>query len=406
VAGISHEDERIDSTDENGPLRPALLNPLNQQTLLYEAVESQADACFAQLDWPLNERLTLMLAARYDDSTLYDPQWTPRGALVFAINPSHTLRFTYHEAFQVPNYSELFLQSDLEAPINLAELESICALDGVACGFDIDFIPGEDPTLDATPDTRVLALGNRDLELEETRSWELGYSASLGRKLTIAVDLHHSKHENLIAGLLPQLGTSLGRVNPAFGPYVPPHGLSAAGWVQLRARLQQILGPRFAFLSNNLDGTPILAMASYANFGTVDADGLDLALSWYPARGWTLAFSYSWLDFEVDRSPAGLDHLLLANAPENQVRLMLGWAGRRWNASARYRWVDEFRWVSLPFEGDVDSYATVDVIANLHLGDHWNLGLNVVNLLDDEHWESFGGDLIGRRALASVSYGW
>ena len=36
----------------------------------------------------------------------------------------------------------------------------------------------------------------------------------------------------------------------------------------------------------------------------------------------------------------------------------------------------------------------------------WKLGVDVSNLLDKEHWESFGGDLLSRRALAHVSYTW
>jgi len=48
----------------------------------------------------------------------------------------------------------------------------------------------------------------------------------------------------------------------------------------------------------------------------------------------------------------------------------------------------------------------VDLVANFQINDHWGLGLNVANLLDEEHWESFGGDLLSRRALGSVTFRW
>ena len=34
------------------------------------------------------------------------------------------------------------------------------------------------------------------------------------------------------------------------------------------------------------------------------------------------------------------------------------------------------------------------------------LGVNVTNLLDDEHYQTFGGDILGRRGLAHIGYRW
>jgi len=68
--------------------------------------------------------------------------------------------------------------------------------------------------------------------------------------------------------------------------------------------------------------------------------------------------------------------------------------------------VDDFEWVVGVFDGAVESYEVVDLTANAWVTDRVELGLNVSNLFDDEHWEAFGGDLLGRRALASVEPGW
>ena len=75
-------------------------------------------------------------------------------------------------------------------------------------------------------------------------------------------------------------------------------------------------------------------------------------------------------------------------------------------ASLGYRWSDDFRWVVGPFQGEVPSYGVVDAAANFDVNAHFAIGLNVQNLLDDEHWESFGGDLLGRRALGSLTFRW
>jgi outer membrane receptor protein involved in Fe transport len=54
----------------------------------------------------------------------------------------------------------------------------------------------------------------------------------------------------------------------------------------------------------------------------------------------------------------------------------------------------------------VESYTTVDLTGNYAINDMWNVGVNVSNLFDSKHWEAFGGDLLGRRALVYVLFGW
>lgn len=406
VAGVAYKDERVDSVDKKGPIRPLLLNPLNQQTLLFQAVTSNSQAAYAQLDWDASDTLKLVLAARYDDSTLHDPQISPKASLVWQVRPNHSLRLTYNEGFQVPNYSEFYLQADVAAPVNLAPFERFCALNGVACGFDLDFVPGENPALDKTPDTRVLALGNQSLEVEKVKTAEIGYTGLLGAKGFLSLDVYQSRNENFVTDLLPQLGTALGRINPNFGPYQTPVGMAPAAAAQLKALLQAALGAQYALLSNNIDGTPILAAVSYTNFGTVDTHGADLGLSLYLDEHWTLNGSYSWFDFDIKDSRPGLNQLLLPNSPENKAAAGVSYVAPRFDASVSYRWVDTFRWVVGPFQGDVKSYGTADVVANFLINDHWKVGLNVANVLDDEHWEAFGGDVISRRALGYVTFRW
>ena len=55
---------------------------------------------------------------------------------------------------------------------------------------------------------------------------------------------------------------------------------------------------------------------------------------------------------------------------------------------------------------DIEAYYTVDLNGNYRIGDHWTVGATVANVTDNEHWEAWGGDLIGRRALAHVAFAW
>jgi iron complex outermembrane receptor protein len=147
-------------------------------------------------------------------------------------------------------------------------------------------------------------------------------------------------------------------------------------------------------------------VASYTNFGRVDTTGVDIGLDWLLPEGWQTRFAYSWFDFDARNPPPDLERLLLPNTPAHTVSAGIGYSMRPFDAGLAVRWVDRFRWAVGSFQGDVPAYTTADVTANYRVTRAVTAGLNVANVFDDRHWESFGGDLLGRRALVSVAYGW
>ena len=76
------------------------------------------------------------------------------------------------------------------------------------------------------------------------------------------------------------------------------------------------------------------------NFGEVNTQGIDFALNTTLRPNWVLDVGYSWFDFEVERDIPG--DPLQANAPENQFKTGLSYLGQALDASAKFRWVDEF----------------------------------------------------------------
>ena len=382
VLGGSYARDAIDSFD------PAT----DRQTLMFAPVDAYFAAVFGQVDWQATRKLKVVAAARYDDSDLYDPQILPKLALVLSLGSDDTLRLTYNRAFQAPNYSEYFLQVDGAPPLDLSTVETLaCDPFGVDCGFE-------------TP-TRLLAVGNEDLDVEQIETYEIGYSGGIGKRTNLTVDYYYSRSRQFVTDLLPQLGTSLGRINTNFGPYVPPADHPDPGL--LLATLDAAVPPQLRpFLSNNFDDTPAFAVRSYTNFGEVETQGVDLSLRHRFGTQWTLSVNYSWFDFKIHDADPSLENLLLPNAPENSVRAGVGYVGHKLDWRLSGRWVDEFRWVVGPFQGDVEAYTTVDLYGNYRINEHWLVGLNIANLMDNEHWESFGGDLLGRRALAHVTYSW
>jgi len=374
VGGASAQIDRINSFDKG----------IGSQSLLFEPISSNQQALFGQADWKVAGGLRVVLAGRGDFSSLHEFQFSPKSSAVYTIASRHSVRVTYTEAFQVPSYSEYFLQADAAAPANLSALNALCLPFGVDCHFG---------------PTRVLALGNRNLELEKTRTLEEGYKGLIAGRALLTADYYRSRASNFITDLLPQLGTPLGRINADFGPWQAPAGLPAVVAEQIRAAAP-------AILSNNLDGSNILAAVSYANFGRVDTQGMDIGINCTLPAGWHSSFAYSWFDFTIHNSVPGFDAMLLPNSPDHSVKIGVGYARRRFDADFNFRWVDAFRWSVGPFQGDVKSYTTADFTANYDLRRGLTLGVNVANLFDDVHWETFGGDLLRRRALASIGYRW
>jgi outer membrane receptor for ferrienterochelin and colicins len=386
VGGLSYHEQDIDTANRQGV-----------QTLMFEAHDEHQEAAFAQLEMNFTDKLKAVVAGRMDQSTLHDTQFSPKAALVFSATPNHTFRLTYNEAFQVANYSEFFLRVQTVLPgsttssLNLSAIENALKplLGGTSLGFSS--IP-------------ILALGNKDLEVEEIKSSEIGYSGIFGTKAYVTVDYYQSKIDNFITDLLPNVSTA-GRLNPNFGPYAAPANLpapvQAAILNALRANLPASL---FALLSNSPNGSPIVALASYANFGRVDTQGIDVALNFYVNDRWLVDASYSWFDFDVKEKLGG--DQLLPNAPENKYTAGISYNGDRLGTSLKYRWVEGFPWAAGIFIGEVPSYDVVDLGATFRLTDHVELGLDVSNLFDDEHYQSFGGDLLSRRALGNVRLSW
>ncbi len=372
IGGVAYTEEKVDTA-----------NPSGFQTLMTEARNEDMQAVFGQLEFDLTDSLKAVVAGRWDDSTLHDPQVSPKASLVYALTPNQTIRATYNEAFQVPNYSEFFLRAPAGAPITaLSALEAALSpfLGGVSLGFDS--IP-------------ILALGNPNLDVEEITSYELGYAGIYGNRVFITADYYQNNIQNFVTDLLPG-------VNPLYGQYQPPAGLQPQVQALVLQQLQGALGGTFLGMTNLADGSPAIVL-SYTNAGEVDSEGVELGMNWYVTDNWIVEASGSWFDFEIVREAPDQ---LLPNAPEYKATLGLTYRADRFDASIKARWVDDFLWATGIYFGEVPSYEVVSLAGNYRLSDDMSIGLNVSNLTDSDHWESFGGDRLARRALGFVTYSW
>jgi len=427
VVGGAYTKETVDSQDPNTGL----------QTVVYEPIDANREAVFSQVDWRATRKFKFVFAGRMDWSTLHDPQFSPKAAVVYSVDPKNSIRLTYNEAFQVANYSEFFLH----ALINFFPIgpfaDQVCG--AVDCGLDPYLIEGV-----FLP---IIAAGNDDLALEKTRSFELGYSGLLANRVFVTVDYYRSRNENFITDLIPQVGTILGNLEgciperilagsdpnadprtrcPVNSDYLPwvstPEAESTLllpnltvaqairNFVQRSVGGEILIGeedddPLGFRMANDLDGkSPVIVGRTYTNVGLVDTQGVDFGVQYFVTRKVSLQASYSWFDFEIIDADEEINKYLLPNTPRNKVSFSASYSGTRWKASVGARWVEGFEWSAGIFQGQVPAYTTGDIAASYGFNEHVRLGLNVANFTDDVHYEAFGGDLLSRRGLLNLSF--
>jgi iron complex outermembrane receptor protein len=375
IVGAAYNEQEVDTANNEGV-----------QTLMLQATDETQQSVFGQAEFEVTDKIKLVGAARWDDSTLHDAEFSPKAAIVFTPQTNHTFRYGYNEAFQRPNYSELFLAAPAGAPANLAGAAALNPLTAPLAPFLQDLGFGPLP---------LLARGNSALEVEQVRSHEAGYAGIFGGRVFLTVDVYKSNMKNFVTDLLPG-------VNPAFAPYQVPSTVPAPVAAGINGFLNAALGARRGGLTT-VNGRPALVF-SYTNAGEVETQGGEIAVNYYVTNNWLIDFNYSHFDFDVKSSQVG--DRLLPNAPESKFNLGLGYRGDRFDAKVGYRWVEEFDWAAGIFVGTVPQYEVVNVAANFRFTDLLGFGVDISNALDNEHYEAFGGDLLPRRALGFVTVNW
>ncbi|MCB1044057.1 MAG: TonB-dependent receptor [Acidobacteria bacterium] len=370
VVGASYHWQDLDTS------KPG--DPSNQQSSVLEPVKADQQSLFFQGSWQLNDDWELVVADRYDRSSLHESRHSPKAALIWTPQAQHSMRLTYNKAFQPPSFPDYFLYARA-GTLDLSPLEA--ALEAALGPLPTDF--------GLTP---LLALGNESLMVERIESYELGYRGNIHNTWFVTANLYRSDADDFVTELTPG-------VNPNIAPYQLPAGLPDALQQVILGALQNALGPFYAGLSNAENGSPILTL-SYTNAGQVDLTGAEITVNWVPSSAWQFDVTYHWLDFETE------DANLVSNAPSQSIGGGLVFRRSQWNVSTRITHRDGYESAGGIFRGDVPSYAAWDAQVSYRFSDHWQGVFNGTNLLDDAHFDQFGGALIGRMTSLSCRYSW
>lgn len=370
-------------------------------TLLAPADDDRNDqtySAYAQVEMALTPRWKLVGAGRFDDGTLFGGQFSPKLALVFSPNERHSLRALFTRAFQMPNLLEYFLSIVAAAPADFTLLEA--GLRASPLG----------PSLAAVPDGQlftnssavpVLALGNANLDVEHASTFEVGYKGQLGNRVFLTLDAYASRFSDFVTDLLPG-------ANPAYGRWTPPASVTepAASAVadavtgSLVAAGQPLAA---AGLTRLADGRTAIVV-SVGNAGEAKVYGVEAGAGIWVSNTVRVDANYSFFSSTIDSTTFVAGSRVLANTPKHKVNLSVAYSGSNGlDLRLGARVLSRFDWAAGIFAGEVPASQTLDATASYRINDRLRINGVATNLLDHQHFEQYGGSLIGRRLLVGAT---
>jgi outer membrane receptor protein involved in Fe transport len=395
---------------------------------------------YGQVEFRLAPQFRLVGAARVDDGSLFETQFSPKGALVFSPTENHSFRFSVNRAFQTPNYSEFFLRVPA-APASPGPAQIEGGIEQYYTGVQAALPPAALQNLTLHPSlpwnfsssTPVLALGNENLDVETVTGWDLGYKGSISSGLYFTADFYINKLENFVTDLLPG-------VNPDFPTFQLTDSLPGDGALDVPAdltaldqRIQQLqatgqitpaqaaqlrgpipvlqAGYAATVAGTTISGAPALAVLSdgsravvlsYTNAGRVTERGVELGAGYQFTPEIRADVSFTGFDFDVKDQAQG--DQLVPNTPSKKANIALSYVGEQgFEANVALRLIDGYQWAAGVFQGYVPSSEFVNLSAGYRISNNLRIHAIATNLLDQKRFQMYGGSVIGRRVLGGLT---
>jgi len=138
----------------------------------------------------------------------------------------------------------------------------------------------------------------------------------------------------------------------------------------------------------------------------VTTSGISIALYYYVGKYIAITgnFSYNKLDRHGSTDPL----IPAYNTPEHKYNLGVNARDiKHFGFNINYRWVEGYYFEGSPqYTGPIDDYGVIDMQVNRKFPRyHSAIKIGVNNLLNKEHYEVYGGPLVGRMAYVTFQYG-
>mgnify|MGYP003967450091 FL=1 len=326
------------------------------------------------------EFLKMNSTFRADKNENFDLNFSPAMSLVLKPSEKDIIRFSFSSAIRNPTLSDQYLYYNVGRAILIGNLE----------GHGEDY--GENlVTVQSLINYYLPAQLSKDsleffsvapIKPEKAQSFEVGYRSTFFNKVYLDANYYYSKYTDFIGYQIGVKFDTIGNSNPdAYDISMP--------------------------------SIQAYRMAANAQ-STVTTQGASIGMNYYLSPNITLNGNYSWnkLNKEGEDDPI----IPAYNTPEHKYNL--GVVGRDIHLSAtknilrdfsfsiNYKWVEEFIFEGSPqFTGIVPTYDLVDIQISKKLQQlNATIKLGSSNLLNNMHYEVYGGPYIGRMTYCSLLF--
>ncbi len=307
-------------------------------------------------------------AIRMDKNQNFDYLLSPAVSAIYNLK-KHTFRASFSSAIRNPTLTDQYLFYNVGRAIllgNITGYDSLITLPSLLNYLNSNKNLDTLNYFDVSP-----------LKPEEVKTIEVGYRTTILKRLFVDVGYYYSYYRNFI-------GYKIGAaVN--FNSFDPTY----------------------------IDNLQIYRVAANAD-GVVTTQGASVGLNYYFKKHYGVMANYS---YNILNKQDAIDPIIPAfNTPKNKFNI--GMNGREINFhfgtlnitnfgfSVNYKWVEGFIFEGSPqFTGLVPTYGLLDMQLNKQLTKiYTTIKIGASNLLNEKHFEVYGGPYIGRMAYFSLLF--
>lgn len=305
---------------------------------------------------------------RLDKNANFDYLISPAASLVYDYDQNNTFRFSAGRAIRNPTLQDQYLRYDVGRAVLLGNINGIKDLVSIE---SFDFYRSQSQLSRSNLNFFDIA----PIEPEKVTTIELGYRASLFKRVFVDVNYFYSWYTNFIGF---QFGLDLD-FDPTF--------------------------------TDRVIGVQAFRVAANAS-ELVTTQGFNIGVNYFLNDKLTLNGNYSYNAINL----RGSDNPIIPafNTPENKFNL--GFVGRGYKLkssykstlgfAATYKWVQGFLFEGSPqFSGFIESYGMLDAQVSYTVPKWYTtFKLGASNLLNNEVFQVYGGPSIGRLTYFSVTF--
>lgn len=349
------------------------IDPDTQDTLsidtVYRKITNKEFGIYAGIEKKLfKDRIKLNLTCRMDKNENFDYLFSPAASVVYTFFKTNIARVSFSSAIRNPTLTDQYLYYNVGRAIligNTTGYDSLVTIPSLLSYYTWQGALGK-KALDS------LNFFNLDpVRPEEVKTIEIGFRTTIANQLYLDLGYYHSWYKYFI-------GYKIG------------------------ATIDIIKTPLIfdTLVSVNLNNVYRIATNS---LDEVTTQGFSAGLSYYFLKYFEITGNYSWN--KLDRK-GSTDPLIPAfNTPEHKFNAGINardW--HNWGMGVNYKWVQGFLFEGSPqFTGDIKTYSMLDVQINRKIPSiHTTFKLGASNILNKEHYEVYGGPLVGRLIYFSL----